>query len=136
MKMLTDNLLRLWPASFTLHASPFFPAALAQEFPVDTCNPYIPNEPNFQKSRLTVTLDMIKAYNDNQPKKRKKNEPKTHQKRTKTEKKQIKTNENEQNSTQFAFLRDYLYRCPFIRRNPVRIPAGKIVRRKVCFFSV
>jgi len=40
-----------------------------------TCNPYIPNEPNFKTSGLTVTLDMIRTYNDNQPKKRKKNEP-------------------------------------------------------------
>jgi phospholipase C len=59
----------------------------------------MPNKPNFQMSRQTVTLDMIRTYNDNQPKKRKKNKPKTHQKRTKNEQKRAKTNENEQNST-------------------------------------
>jgi hypothetical protein len=63
------------------------------------------NKPNFQKSQLSVTLDMIRTYNDNQSKKRKKNKPKTHQKRTKNEqktnKKRTKTNENEQNSTIF-----------------------------------
>ncbi len=92
MKTLTDNLLHPRPTRFTLHASPFFRAAVAQEFPVDTCNPFMPNKPNFQPPRLTVTLDMIKAYNDNCPKKRKKNEPKTHKKRT-------NTNQNEPNPT-------------------------------------
>jgi hypothetical protein len=58
------------------------------------------NKPNFQKSRQPVTLDMIRTYNDNCRKKRKKNKPKTHQKRTKNEQKRIKTNQNEQNSTQ------------------------------------
>ncbi len=43
-------------------------------------NPYIPNEPNFKTPRLTVTLDMLRTYNENCPKNRKKNEPKTHQK--------------------------------------------------------
>ena len=38
------------------------------------------NKPNFQPSRLTVTLDMIRTYNDNFPEKRKKNKPKTAQK--------------------------------------------------------
>ena len=40
----------------------------------------MPNKPNFQKSRLTVTQDMIRTYNDNFPEKRKKNKPKTAQK--------------------------------------------------------
>ena len=44
----------------------------------------MPNKPNFQMSRLSVTLDMTSTYNANFPKKRKKNKPKTHQKRTKT----------------------------------------------------
>jgi len=34
------------------------------------------NEPNFQKSGQLVTLDMIRTYNENQPKKCKKNESK------------------------------------------------------------
>ncbi len=38
-------------------------------------NPYMPNEPNFQKSRLSVTLDLIRTYNANCPKKHKKSEP-------------------------------------------------------------
>ena len=75
MKTLTDNLLHPQPTRFTLHASPFFPAALAQEFPVDTCNPFIPSEPNFQTSRLSVTLAMIRTYNETCPKKHKKSKP-------------------------------------------------------------
>jgi hypothetical protein len=43
-------------------------------------NPFMRNKPNFQTSRLSVTLDMIRAYNDNCPKKRKKNKPKTSKK--------------------------------------------------------
>ncbi len=53
------------PSRFTLHASPFSRSAVTQEFPVDTCNPYIPNEPNLKTSGPTVTLDMIRTYNDN-----------------------------------------------------------------------
>ncbi len=37
--------------------------------------PYMRNEPNFQKSRLSVTLAMIRTYNDNCPKKHKKSKP-------------------------------------------------------------
>jgi len=59
------------------------------------CNPYMRNEPNLKTSGPTVTLDMIRTYNGNLPKKRKKNEPKTHQKRTKNEKKRTKSNQNE-----------------------------------------
>jgi len=40
-----------------------------------TCNPFMQNEPNFQTIRLTVTLDMIRTYNDNCPKKHKKSKP-------------------------------------------------------------
>jgi hypothetical protein len=36
----------------------------------------IPNEPIFQTSRQPVTLDMIRTYNEDQPKKRKKSKPK------------------------------------------------------------
>jgi hypothetical protein len=42
---------------------------------LDVCNPYIPNEPNFKTPRLTVTLDMIRTYTDNCPKKHKKSKP-------------------------------------------------------------
>jgi len=63
------------PSRFTLHASPFFPAAVAQEFPVDTCNLFMPSKPNFQNTRLSVTLAMIRTYNDNCPKKHKKSKP-------------------------------------------------------------
>jgi hypothetical protein len=44
----------------------------------------MPNKPNFKTTRRTVTLDMIRTYNENQTKKHKKNKPKTHQKQTKT----------------------------------------------------
>jgi len=60
---------------------------------------FMPNKPNFQPNRLSVTLDMIRTYNANCQKNRKKNKPKTHQKRTKIEKKRLKTNQNEPNST-------------------------------------
>jgi hypothetical protein len=56
------------------------------------------NKPNFQLNRLTVTLDMIRTYNDNCRKKRKKNKPKTHQNRTKIEQ---KTNENARKRAKF-----------------------------------
>jgi len=62
-------------------------------------NPFMPNEPNFQKSEMTVTLAMLRAYNDNQPEKRRK-------KRTQNE---PKTNQNEPNSTRFALLFEFLY---------------------------
>ncbi len=32
---------------------------------LDTYTPYIPNEPNFKTPRLSVTLDMIRTYNEN-----------------------------------------------------------------------
>jgi hypothetical protein len=57
------------------------------------------NKPNFQKSRQTVTLDMISTYNEKKLLPTKKNKPKTHQKRTKNEQKRTKTNQNEPNST-------------------------------------
>ena len=71
----TFSILPFSPSRFTLHASPFFRAAVTQEFPLDTCNPFIPNKPNFKTSRLNVTLDMIRTYNDNCPKKHKKSKP-------------------------------------------------------------
>ena len=43
-------------------------------------NPFTPNKPNFKLSRMSVTHDMIRTYNANQPKKRKKNKPKTSKK--------------------------------------------------------
>ncbi len=43
-------------------------------------NPYMPNKPNFQPTMQTITPIMTGTYNDDQPKKRKKNKPKTHQK--------------------------------------------------------
>ena len=54
---------------------------------------FMPNKPNFQPSRLSITLDKIRTYNDNLPEKRKKNKPKTHQKRTKTEPIRTKTSQ-------------------------------------------
>jgi hypothetical protein len=66
--------------------SPFFPAAVAQEFPVDICNPFIPNEPNFQTTGQTITLVMERIYNEKtacQPKN-------TNPKRTKNERKRAK----------------------------------------------
>ncbi len=101
--MLTDNLLRPMriPQFYIFHFTFYILSALSEPGKAPKCgqHPYIPNEPNFKTPRLTVTLDMMRTYNDSQPKKRKKNEPKTHQKRTKIEKNRIKTNENEQNST-------------------------------------
>ena len=102
MKMLTDNLLRPQPNRFTLHLSLLTLLSASSEPgnpPKCGQNLFLPNKPNFQKSCLTVTLDMIMTYNDIFPKNRKKNKPKAAQKRTKIEKKQTKTNENEQNST-------------------------------------
>ena len=55
----------------------FTSASGRTEFPVDTCNPFIPSKPNFQTSRLTVTLAMIRTYNETCPKKHKKNKPNT-----------------------------------------------------------
>jgi len=83
MKMLTDNFLSPRPTRFILHVSLVtLLSASAEPGNPPKCglNPIMPNKPNFQKSRLTVTLDMIRAYNDNLPKKRKKNKPKTAQK--------------------------------------------------------
>jgi hypothetical protein len=59
----------------------------------------MPNKPNFQSNSLTLSEVIAGTYNENQPKKRKKNKPKTHQKRTKNERKRMKTNQNEPNST-------------------------------------
>ena len=98
MKMLTDNL--VYPPQADPRLT-FF-SLLTSNFSLPLLCAYklnMPNKPNFQKTRLTVTLDMIRTYNDIFPKKRKKNKPKTHQKRTKIEKKRTKTNQNEQNST-------------------------------------
>ena len=77
------------------------------------------NKPNFQTSRLTVTLAMIRTYNANQPEKRKKNKPKTAQKRA-------KTNQNEPNSTPKTappnpiFLHFTLFLRTFFRTQPNR----------------
>jgi len=60
----TFSILPFSPSRFTLHASPFFPAAGRQEFPVDTCNPFMQNEPNFQCSRQTLTLVITETYNE------------------------------------------------------------------------
>jgi len=38
-------------------------------------NPFIPSEPNFQNSRLSVTLAMIRTYNESCPKTHKKSKP-------------------------------------------------------------
>ena len=98
MKMLTDNLIRPRPTIYNLTSdiclltSVRYRLHFHQEKDSNADYPYMPNEPNLQSSRLTVTLDMIRTYNDNCRKKHKKNEPKTHQKRT-------KTNQNEPNST-------------------------------------
>jgi len=66
MKMNSNNLIRLWrtnrwiPQFYTLfaagesatggpalHASPFFRAAVAKEFPIDTCNPIYAKQTQF-----------------------------------------------------------------------------------------
>ena len=74
MKMLTDNLIRPRRTLFSLLTSNFsLPHLCAYKLKM-------PNKPNFKKSRLIVTVDMIRTYNDNFPKNRKKNKPKTHQK--------------------------------------------------------
>ena len=87
MKTLTYNLIRPRRPRYTLHSSRFtFLARPRRTRKI----PFMPNKPNFQKSRLSVTLDMIRTYNANQPKKRKKNKPKTHQKREKNEPKSKK----------------------------------------------
>ena len=52
----------------------------------------MPNKPNFQPTRLTVTLDMLRTYNDNQPKKRGEKQTQNEQKTNKNRK---KTNQNE-----------------------------------------
>ena len=51
----------------------------------------LPNKPNFQTTGQTITLVMRKNYNEKKLLPTKKNKPKTHQKRTKIEKKRIKT---------------------------------------------
>jgi len=92
----TFHILPFSPSRFTLRASPFFPAAGRQEFPVDTYKSFMQNEPNFQTTGQTITLVMAEIYNDNKPlvnqKTRTQNDPKMNKKR-------IKTNENEPNST-------------------------------------
>jgi len=83
MKTLTDNIIPHRPSRFTLRASLLtLLSALSEPGnpPKYGQYPYIPNEPNFKTSRLTVTLDMITTYNADCPKKRKKNEPKTSKK--------------------------------------------------------
>ena len=54
----------------------------------------LPNKPNFQTTGQTITLVMRKNYNEKKLLPTKKNKPKTHQKRTKIEKKRIKTSQN------------------------------------------
>ena len=80
-KISIKSVIRNWrtlhprPTRFNLHASPFFRSAVTQEFPIDTCNPFIPSKPNFQTPRLTVTFAMIRTYNETCPKKHKKSKP-------------------------------------------------------------
>ena len=120
MKTLTYNLLRPRPTIYNLTSdiclltSVRYRLHFHQEKDSNADYPYMRNEPNFKTSGLTVTLDMIGTYNDNLPKKRKKNEPKTHQKRAKNEKKRTKTNENERKRAKF---------------HPKNTPPNPIIRR-------
>jgi hypothetical protein len=58
--MLTDNLFCPRPNCFTfLHLCAYVSLCLC------AYKLNMRNEPNFQKSGLTVTLDMIRAYNEN-----------------------------------------------------------------------
>ena len=58
MKMLTDNLIRPRRTLFSLLTSNFsLPHLCAYKLKM-------PNKPNFQQSRPTVTLDMISTYNE------------------------------------------------------------------------
>jgi hypothetical protein len=71
MKMLTDNL--VYPP--LANPRPIFVSLLTSNFSLPrfyTHKLKMPNEPNFQTSRLTVSHDMKETYNDNQPKKYKK----------------------------------------------------------------
>ncbi len=78
MKMLTDNLIR---PRRTLFSFPRLCAFVAMCLCAYKLN--MPNEPNLKTSGPSVTLDMIRTYNDNCPKKRKKNEQKMNKKRAK-----------------------------------------------------
>ena len=73
---------------YTLHTSRFTFLARPKR---TRKNPFMPNEPNFQKTRLTVTLYMIRTYNDNQPKKPQKKRTQNTPKMNKNRKKRTKT---------------------------------------------
>ena len=90
MKTLTDNLLHPRPTLFSLPRLCAFVAMCLCAYKLN-----IPSEPNFQTPRLSVTVAMIRTYNENCPKKHKKSKPNPNPIQTQT-----KPNTNP-NQTQF-----------------------------------